>query len=298
VGTVTGITDPWARSPIVAKRWLGLQMRRRRLAAGISPKDAATALRTVVAKIAYTENGTHAFKPRDLTEVLFPLYGVADEDQAALLAACRHSRDRGWWQAYDEEVLPDWARRYIGLEQGATTLRSWVALYPHGLVQTRGYAESLMRNDFAPRLEDDEIEARIELRLERQDALGRRPRPLEAHFIVDEAILHRVVGGPGVIGAQLDHLAEVAARPNVTIQVVPFAHGTHPEASGGFSILTFGDEDDPGVVYIEGRANGDYLDDPAEVEDHATVFEQLCLLALPPRESTALIGRLAKDHRR
>jgi hypothetical protein len=295
---VTDTTGSWALSPIVAKRWLGLQMRRRRLAAGIAPKDAAAALRTVVAKISYTENGTHAFKPRDLAEVLFPLYGVPEADRPALLAACRHSRDRGWWQAYDEDVLPDWARRYIGLEQGASTLRSWVALYPHGLVQTRAYAEALMRNPYNPLLDDDDIEARIELRLERQNALTRATRPLEAHFVLDEAILHRAVGAPAVMAEQLDRLSELADLATVTVQIVPFAHGTHPEASGGFSLVAFGEDDDPGVVYIEGRAGAEYLDDPAEVQDHDTVFDQLCELALPPAESMTLIGRLAKEHRR
>jgi transcriptional regulator with XRE-family HTH domain len=297
---VEGVTDnsgPWAQSPVAAKRWLGLQMRRRREAAGLSQAKVADELRTVVAKVAYTERGDHSFKPRDLTGVLFPLYGVPEDEQEVLLTACRYSRGRGWWQTYEEDVLPDWAVRYVGLEQGASDLRAWVALYPHGLTQTRAYAQALMASSYARRDEDD-VAAGIELRLERQAVLTRERHPLRAHFVLDEGILHRAVGGHAVIAGQLDHLVALAARPTVTLQVVPFAHGAHPEASNSFSLLAFGEPEDPGVVYIEGRGGGDYVEDAARVEDHVTVFDQLAQLALPPDDSTALIKRRAEEHRR
>jgi hypothetical protein len=273
-------------------------MRRHREAAGITPKAAADALRSVAAKVSYTERGAHSFKPRDLTEVLFDLYDVPEEERQVLLAACRAGRGRGWWQAYDTETLPEWAQRYVGLEQGATTLGSWESLYPHGLVQTRAYAEALMHNKYALLLDEDEIAARIELRLERQAALTRQDHPLTARFILDEAILRRVIGGPDVMADQLRHLADLADHPNVTVQVVPFSHGTHPEATGAFSILAFGEPDDPGVVYLEGRNGAEYIDDDAEVEDHATLFDQLSDLALDPAATATLIRRTAKEHKR
>jgi hypothetical protein len=300
MGSVTENTGPWSASPITARRWLGREMRRLRTAAGVAPKAVADALRSSVAKVTYTESGEHSFKPRDLTEVLLPLYGVAEEEWGPLLAACRVARSRGWWATYDSEALPDWVRRYVGLEQGAASLDSWEALYPHGLLQDRAYAEALMRSEFA-RLDPDDVAARIELRLHRQEVLRRRPEPLRAHFILDEAILRRVVGGPEVMGAQLAHIAEAAEHPNVTVQVVPFAHGPHPEAAGAFSILGFSGgrraDDDPGLVYLEGRADAEYLEAPAEVEDHQVVFAQLTKLALPPDDSVSLVHAIAKEHR-
>jgi hypothetical protein len=300
---VTDITGAWLSSPTTARRWLGREMRHLRTAAGVAPKVAADALRSSVAKVAYTESGEHSFKPRDLTEVLLPLYRVPEGDWGPLLAACRAARGRGWWSSYDSESLPDWVRRYVGLEQGASSLASWEALYPHGLLQERSYAEALMRNAFA-RLDDDEVEARIELRLHRQEVLRRRPDPLRAHFVLDEAILRRVVGGPDVMEAQLRHIAEANEQPNVTVQVVPFTHGPHPEAAGAFSLLGFGrdgaadgEDDDRGVVYLEGRADAEYLEGPAEVEDHQVVFSQLTQLALSPDESTSLVHAIAKEHR-
>lgn len=280
-------------SPTVARRWLGREMRHRRLVAGVTEKGAADALRSTVSKVSYTESGKHSFKPRDLTEVLLPLYGVSEDEWAPLLEACRRSRDRGWWQTYDEEIVPDWLARYIGLEQGAATLRSWEALYPHGLLQTEAYARALMGHDLA-RFGDDEIDARVEVRIERQGALTRAVAPLAAHFILDEAILHRVVGAPAVMAGQLAHFAEMAERPNVTLQVVPFARGPHPDASGSFTIVGFGD-DDTGAVYVEGRVGADYLEKAPEVQDHEVVFDQLAELALSPGESVKLVHTIAKE---
>lgn len=280
-------------SPTVARRWLGLEMRRRRLAAGVTEKEAADALRSTVSKVSYTENGKHSFKPRDLTEVLLALYAIPEGEWVPLLEACRRSRDRGWWQTYDEEIVPDWLARYIGLEQGAATLRSWEALYPHGLLQTQAYARALMGHDLA-RFGVDEVDARIEVRIERQGALTRALAPLQAHFILDEAILRRMVGGPDVMAGQLAHLVEMAAQPNVTLQVVPFAHGPHPDASGSFTIVGFVD-DDTGVVYVEGRIGADYLEKAPEIQDHEVVFDQLAELALPPDETVKLIHTTARE---
>ena len=125
----------------------------------------------------------------------------------------------------------------------------------------------------------DEVDARLELGLERQAVLTRDPHPLRAHFVLDESVLHRLVGGPEVMADQLDHLADAAGRRTVTVQVVPFAHGAHPEAAGAFTLLDFGAPGDPGVAYVEGRVSGEYVEGPAEVEDHATVFDQLGRMA-------------------
>jgi transcriptional regulator with XRE-family HTH domain len=294
---VTDATTPGAQSPTVARRWLGREIRRLRLAAGLTEKETADALRSTASKVSYTESGKHSFKPRDLTEVLLPLYRVPEDEWPPMLEACRRSRDRGWWQTYDDEIVPDWLARYIGLEQGATTLSSWEAIYPHGLVQTRDYAEALMRNDLA-RFADDEVDARLEVRLQRQSALTRDVAPLHAHFIVDEAILRRVVGSADVMAGQLDHLAQVSTQPNVTLQVLPFAHGPHPDFSGSFTILGFGvdgEDEDWGAVYIEGRISAEYLEKAPEVQDHEVVFDQLAGLALPPDESTEFIHAIAKE---
>jgi hypothetical protein len=59
--------------------------------------------------------------------------------------------------------------------------------------------------------------------------------------VLDEAVLHRPVGGRLVMREQFDHLVAAAELPNVTVQVLPFATGQHAGMDGTFTILLYGD---------------------------------------------------------
>jgi transcriptional regulator with XRE-family HTH domain len=286
-----------ASSPTAWRRWLANQMRRLRRDAGLEQKDVAAALRCSVSKVSYVESGERAFRPRDLTEILLPLYKVPEADWDRYVDACKQSRARGWWQLYEEDVVADWVSYYIGLEQGASRIEGFSNQFIHGLLQTDGYAGSLMQQDPAG-LGSDEVDGRLEVRRKRQEALA-RPEPVELAFVLDEAVLRRVVGGPAIMHSQLRHLADVAGRPNVTLQVLPFAAGSHPDLATSFSILRFPWADDPGVVYIEHRANAEYLEAPHEVEDYGQVLDHLRQLALPPEESARMITDIVRgqEHR-
>jgi hypothetical protein len=114
--------------------------------------------------------------------------------------------------------------------------------------------------------------------------------------ILDEAALHRVIGGPAVMEAQLRHLTELSKLPNVTLQVIPFSAGGHPAMDSTFNVLEFADAV-PGVVYVEGLVGWVYMKRSRDVERYARVFERLCHIALPPRESVELIEKAAVRHK-
>jgi transcriptional regulator with XRE-family HTH domain len=283
-------------SPTAWRRWLANEMRRKRIAAGLEQKEVAGKLRCTVTKVSYGETGARPFVLRDLYEILLPLYGVPESEWDPYLDACKRSKERAWWQYYDDDVVPDWLTDYIGLEQGASTLRSFELQFPHGLVQTTPYVTALMGRDPAQPGED-EVDQRIKVRETRRSVLSRPEGPVNLHTVMDEAILRRVVGGPDVMQGQLGAFVELAGQPNVTIQVLPFSRGPHPDLYLSFTILGFPWEDDPGVVYIEGRSSAEYLEAPHEVEDFERVFEHLCDLALPPEQSIAMIRQIAEEHR-
>jgi hypothetical protein len=114
------------------------------------------------------------------------------------------------------------------------------------------------------------------------------------HAILDEAILRRQVGGPAVAAAQLHALAEVAARPRVTVQVLPFAAGANAGMDGKFTLLGF--PDDPPVAYVEGLMGGIYLEAAEETDRFHAAWTHLISQALPPGESVQMIRELAKEH--
>jgi len=132
--------------------------------------------------------------------------------------------------------------------------------------------------------------------MRRQEQLDREDPPL-LFFIVDEAALRRLVGGRDVMRRQLRHLTEMAAKPNVTIEVVPFSVGAHPGLKGSFVIVEFPDPGDDDVLYLEAR--GDVIrggiSEEEEVLAYREEFEQLRQMSLGPEGSVAYLSKLADE---
>jgi transcriptional regulator with XRE-family HTH domain len=283
-------------SPTVWRRWLASELRRMRGEAGLEQKQVAQALRCTVTKVSYFENAQRPVVPRDLDEILLPLYSVPPERWPEYLDAAEQARRKSWWEDYPDDVLPEWFGRFVGFEQGADELRTYEAHFVAGLLQVPAYTAALMRSGHTA-LTDDQIARSVELRTRRQAVVFRDANPLRCWAVLDEAVLRRAAGGPHVMTAQLEHLVEAARRPNVTLQVLPFSRGAHPGSGSGFTILSFPWPTDPGVVYLEsGWSAGVYLEEPHEIEDHRQIFERLCDLALDPDASIALLRDLAKEY--
>jgi hypothetical protein len=112
--------------------------------------------------------------------------------------------------------------------------------------------------------------------------------------VIDEAVLHREIGGPAVLATQLDYLT-AAKRPNVSIRILPCAVGVHSALHGPFTLLDFPIERDPGVVYLEDRIGGRYRDDIPDIDEYRSVAERLLEVALSDRRSVALINKVRKE---
>ncbi|MCD0448752.1 helix-turn-helix domain-containing protein [Actinocorallia sp. API 0066] len=279
--------------PTVLRILLGAQLRRLREAKGISREDAGYAIRASDSKISRLELGRVSFRERDVEDLL-TLYGVQDTaERAKALGLARRASRNGWWHQYND-VLPKWFENYIGLEEAASRIRSYEVQFVPGLLQTEEYARAvtLLGHFDAPR---QEIERRVEMRMKRQELLDGDGAP-HVWTVVDEAVMRRPLGGREVMRAQLTRLIELAERPNVTVQVVPFARGGHAAAGGPFSILRFAEPDLPDVVYLEQLTSALYLDKRDDVERYLAVMDQLCVEAEPvsatPAVLTAILAEL------
>src|SRR6266699_7274058 len=185
-----------------------------------------------------------AAQPRSVRDLL-DLYGVTGSDREGLIQLSREARQPGWWHSF-RDVLPNPYEVYIGLETGAVSIRNFEPVVVPGLLQTADYAREIFRNG-PIELDPDEVERLLEVRLARQEIFARddRPRPW---VVIDEAVIHRVVGGVSVMRGQLRHLAESAQQGKTTIQVVSYRAGAHAGAIGAFVILDFPEATDPAVV--------------------------------------------------
>ena len=276
---------PRSAGPTVQRLVLGGHLRRLREQAHITTEQAAGVIRGSHSKISRMEHGRVGFKERDIADLL-TMYGVTDADEReALLKLARESNTPGWWQGY-ADILPHWVEPYFGLEAAASFIRNYELQFVPGLLQTEGYALSLIRLGNAPTEED--VLRRAEARMSRQDILSRETPP-RVWAVVDEGALRRPIGGAKVMREQLKHLIDMCDHPAVTLQVLPFQVASHPAMGGPFTILRFAEPDLRDVVYIEQLTSALYLDKPAEVDSYLEVMEQLCLQAEPAARTPQIL---------
>ncbi|MFI0793112.1 helix-turn-helix domain-containing protein [Micromonospora rubida] len=281
-----------ATGPTVLRMLLGAQLRRLREAVGVTREGAGWEIRASESKISRMELGRVGFKERDVADLL-SLYGVTDiEEREALLKLAQDANSPGWWHRYGD-VLPSWFQSYLGLEAAAALIRSYEVQFVPGLLQTPEYARAVVllghRGAGA-----DEIGRRVGLRMQRQELL-RRPQPPQLWAVVDEAALRRPIGGPEVMRGQFAALIEATRSPHVRLQIIPFDAGGHAAAGGAFTILRFGDQDLPDIVYIEQLTSAIYLDKREDLDYYAAAMERLCVEAEPPERTPELLARLRDE---
>jgi len=56
--------------------------------------------------------------------------------------------------------------------------------------------------------------------------------------VLDESVLHRLIGSPQVMADQLSYIAERATLPHILVQVVPAGNGANAGLSGGFALAS------------------------------------------------------------
>ena len=278
-------------SPIVRRKRLGIELRRLRERAQLTCADVGQRLECSGTRISRIETGRISVRPGDVRELL-EVYGVTGAEADPLVQLAREARRKGWWHTYGR-VLPSWFEAYIGLESEAVRLRDFQPLVIPGLLQTEDYARAVLRA--APQAGSSaEIDRQVALRMERQATLGQAIPP-DLWVVLSESVLRVNVGGPAVMRAQLIRLAEVAERPNVTLQVLPFTTAAHVQPISPFTMLEFADDADPAVVYLEHLTGSLFLENEDEVRRYRVVFDHLRAEALGTGQTADLIARVAAE---
>jgi len=278
--------------PTVRRRRLGTELRQLRESKGYKLEEVAARLGVASSTLSRIETGKAPTKSAYLNQML-EMYGVGEPGQRQMLVdMAREGHRKGWWAAYDD-VLPSGFDIYVGLEAETASVRGYEVSVVHGLLQTADYARAVMGEMF-PKYTADQIDRLVDFRLERQRRFDEDP-PLGLWAILDEAVLRRPVGGWDVMRDQLEHLREMAERPGVTVQVLPFECGGHGGLGGPFSILEFPTRSDSEVGYVESVGGYIYLEKDRDVRALADAFDQLRATALAPGASVDLIAKIAKE---
>ncbi|SFD72910.1 Helix-turn-helix domain-containing protein [Actinopolyspora alba] len=273
-----------AISPTVRRRILARKLRELREQAELTQTETARSLDWKQSKISRIEDCHQGVRVSDLLAML-TIYDADSATRELLTNLARQASRKGWWHSY-ADALPSWFETYVGLEAEADTIRTYEVDVVPGLLQTEAYARADTRATVLDETEEN-LEQRVELRLQRQRRLYDES-PLSLWAVVGEAAVRRPVGGHHVMREQLQHIAKLAERSDVTVQIMPLEAGEHP-ATGSFTILGFPQVQHPEVVYLESQVGGHYLEEPHQTARYSRVMDHLRAHALDPAESLRVL---------
>jgi transcriptional regulator with XRE-family HTH domain len=282
---------PEVRSPTVRRRELGTLLRALRLAQGLTVEQVAAQLLCSPSKVSRMETGQRGATARDIRD-LCDLYGVTSPDERAQMTKlAAEGKQQGWWQPYEL----DYFATFVGLEEAATTIKMYQSTTIPGLLQTPDYVRA-MSGVLVPEVSAERTEELVEVKRRRQGRLSAES-PLPLSVILDEAVLHRAVGGPAAMAVQLDRLIEATRIYKVTIRVIPYSAGAHAAMDSTFTIMEFADPV-PSVVYVEGLVGWIYIERPQDVARYEHVFDRLQDSALSSQDSIELIAKVSANYLR
>ena len=245
-------------------------------------------------KLSRVENREHTIKPREVGQLL-AAYEIDDPATLeSLVELATKSRERDWWHPY-QGTLPRMVQPLLSLESGLIAMRDFQSQLVHGLLQTSDYARALFLSMSAEQFTAAELEQRVAARIARQQIITKTDAP-KLHFILDEFILHRIVGDPDVMHGQLRKLLAMTEKPNITIQILPKDSGGGPGLEGPFSLLTLPDPI-PDVGYFEGPPGTFYIEDREQVRWWTLSFGMLTQQALNGEKSAEVIADALEQYR-
>lgn len=281
---------PPRSAPTERQRRLGAELRKLRVAAGMTTEHAAALLgvpRTNVPNMESGRSGISAERVRTLAGN----YGCTDQDLVEALAAMAAGREKGWWEAYRGQ-LRDGFLDIAELEWHATRLRIAVTVHLPGLLQTEEHARAVF-GAVIPRLSPDDIDVRVAHRIDRHQVLD-RPSPPVLDAILHEAALRMEFGGPAVARRQLEHLLRMSERENVSLRVIPFKAGGFPGA--GQSVV-YAEAAVPRLdtVELDSTHGPEFIDNEVQLAKYRAQLDAAQGLALAPPASRDFIHALAHD---
>lgn len=274
--------------PTALRFLIGFELRAARDRSGIRQADAAKVLGVSTGKLNLLETGKQLQQPDEVTTLL-RLYG-ADISHIDRLASLAGRADQTTWWAPFKDVLPNWFKTFVGLQDLAEGQFAYSPIVLDGQLQTTDYALALYQKSLE--VPPSDVPQVVKARIARQ-RLTNDARPLRFHTVIEEAVLDRIVGGPRVMREQLLHLLELTRRENVTLQIIPFAVPVHDGINGEFTILDF--EGAQSLGYVEYLTGALYVQDREQVGLYKMSSERMSVAALSPIESGQLLeARVAK----
>jgi len=278
-------------SPLMLRRRLRTEIRTARLKKGFTQEQVAKDMDWSLSKMNRIEKAKSGISINDL-KALLSLYGI-EERTEELVDLARAARQSPWWSSY-RDIAPPSLLELIDYESAASAVSQFETIFVPGILQTEEYASSVLQVFYDEKSAPEKVAALVDLRTRRRDLVNSENAP-KFSFVLDESVLHRLVGSPVITSRQFMHLVDVAKLPNVTIQVVPFTAGMHPAMKEPFEVVQFEDTPDENIVFLEGPRSDIISDDPKETQSYLEAFERITEISLGPSDSLDRLRRAAGE---
>jgi|SRR5579859_7274515 len=256
--------------PSVYRRRLRNTLRRRRESLGITQSNAAGEMSWSVSKLIRIETGSVTISVNDL-RALLAHYQITDaEEIARLIDMAKRSRQSSWLKAY-KDIATEVFLAFLGHEDAAVSSYSFQPILVPGLLQTDEYAVETLKVTRGSK-EPKRIDGLVDLRIARQERVFARTDGFKLHYLLDESVVRRAVGGRTVMKRQIGHLIESCQQDNVSIRIIPFEVGLYRSIRVPFVVLEFSAPEDEPILYLE-YPEGEFLirdDGPFEDDDKGT----------------------------
>ncbi|MFJ3788050.1 helix-turn-helix domain-containing protein [Kitasatospora sp. NPDC090091] len=276
-------------TPTLRQQRLGVELRKMRELAGMTPRAMAAALGTDVPKISQMENGKSGISADRLRSwatacqcTNIPLIGA--------LSSMTHDREKHWWHSFRSRV-PDGMLDIAELEHHADSMTVLNTTSIPGLLQTNRYASAMFAR-LRPPLPRHDADVRTAFRLERQQILTDGSKPLVA--LIHEAALRMQFGGPLVLRDQLASLLDDADRPGITVRAIPFSIDTYP-GTGEHLFFARGPIPELDTVQIDLTRGPQFVHSAADLDSYRAVVTESEATALSPEESRDFIHHVMTD---
>ncbi|MFJ3974962.1 helix-turn-helix domain-containing protein [Streptomyces sp. NPDC090021] len=281
---------PPRTSPTERQKRLGAELRKMRLAAGVSAESVAGLLGLDRSKVSAIEQGFRAISEERIRSLACHC-DCADEEYINALVAMARTRKRGWWERYRGSLSAS-VLDIAELEAHATRMRCAHSVHIPGLLQTSEHALALFRF-VVPSLPEDQVALRLAHRLERQQVLEGDSTP-EYVAVVHEAALRMQFGGRKVARAQLEYLGHMAERGNIDLRVLTFEAGGFPGAGQTVNYLE-GPTPRLDTVQVDSTHGPDFLHTEAQLSKYRAQLDWMERLSLSPTASRDFIHTLARQ---
>jgi transcriptional regulator with XRE-family HTH domain len=272
--------------PLLSRKRLRVSLRHWREQRALTQEQVAEALDWSQSKVVRIESGKVRVSATDV-RALLTLYQVSDQDEAGrLVELARIARRQPWYRDYEHALDRDYDE-YLSYESSAAVIETFQHLIVPGLLQTEGYARAIMAANGAMYSAE-----RVKLRLMRQAMLAREDGP-SFRCVIDEAALHRQVGGPIIMREQLIKLRD-ASGPRISVGIIPFTAGAHPSMSEAFTLLTLDPEEEDVLFRETATRTVTSRQDADLVADYRRRFEDLRAMVLEREQASLLIDSVIK----